>query len=62
MFGGSGSWSISSKLDPRWDCSGTAQVIIVTGGWPTELRAKFNELKDEFGDPPADLTVGVWKD
>lgn len=56
-----GSWWISSKLDPRWDDSGTGYV----GGFvcPSEAKSSIEKTKTELGiEPPDDLEFGYMKD
>jgi len=56
----SGTWHLSSTLDPRWNASGTADV----GGFvmPNECREKIKELELQYGDQPSDLRWGYMKD
>lgn len=61
MFGPKpGSWWLSSKSDPRWDCSGRDDV----GGFqcPPEATAALEAKKAELGEPPHDLEYGYMKD
>jgi hypothetical protein len=55
-----GSWWLRSKKDPRWNCSGRADV----GGlvMPYECEKKLEELKEKYGEPPEDLEWGYMKD
>ena len=48
-----GVWTLFSKKDPRWNCSGEDLV----GGLvlPEKCKEKFEELKKELGNPPDDL-------
>lgn len=67
MFGNRqpGSWSISSKLDTRWNFNGTAKDLVISSGLPggcKECKNKINELIQLYGDPPEDLEVGCDKD
>lgn len=62
MFGPKpGTWWLSSKSDPRWDCSGRDRV----GGFmcPSDARAAIEAKKEELGcEPPEDLEYGYMKD
>lgn len=60
-FTSSGSWSIHSKKDPRWNCSGWTESC---GGFviPYECEQALNELKKKFGKPPKDLEWSYMKD
>jgi hypothetical protein len=55
-----GSWWISSKTDPRWDCSGTAMV----GGFlkPAGVDVAVASKQKTLGEPPTDLEWGYMKD
>ena len=56
-----GSWWVSSKSDPRWDCQGSGSV----GGFmcPSEATATIERKKKELGEePPDDLEFGYMKD
>lgn len=63
LLGGSirkGSWWLSSKKDPKWNCQGYGYV----GGFimPPEAKDEIEKLKKEFGEPPDDLEWGYMKD
>lgn len=62
MFGPKkGSWWVSSKSDPRFNCSGRGRV----GGFacPAEAREFFEAKAKELGVPvPDDLEFGYMKD
>jgi len=58
----SGYWYLSSKTDPRWNCSGTASSLCFSAGMPPEAQKALEEKKKELGDPPADLEWGGMKD
>jgi hypothetical protein len=49
-----GSWSLSSKLDPRWNCSGSSDNV---GGFVRcqEAEDRIRYLASQYGEPPADL-------
>ena len=61
MFFRSGSWSLHSDKDPRWNCGGKSDCV---GGFvmPGECEKKIEELKKELGKPPDDLTWSYMKD
>jgi hypothetical protein len=44
---GNTSWSLTSKKDPRWNCSGR--------GGEASMKACIASFKEEFGDEPDDL-------
>ncbi len=56
-----GTWYLESKLDPRWNCRGRAELVGMFT-CPPEAEEKIEELKKTLGDPPADLRWGYWKD
>ena len=55
-----GTWSVSSRLDPRWNASGHCMC----GGFviPREAAEHIDAKKRELGDPPTDLEWGYMKD
>ena len=55
-----GSWWLTSKSDPRWNCHGRAKV----GGLvePKECVAARARLVAELGPEPEDLEWGYMKD
>lgn len=55
-----GSWWLKSKLDPRWNAAGRCYC----GGFvmPEECKDKLEELKNQLGNPPTDLSFGYMKD
>ena len=58
-FGEDGSWWLTSKSDPRWNCEGHDWV---GGGFmPEECRKKLAELEKKFGKQPKDLKWGYYK-
>ena len=64
LFGNSfrsGTWTISSKKDPRWNDSGTAEVC---GGFmmPPEVKKAIDKKTKEYGLAPDDLEWGYMKD
>ena len=56
-----GSWWLSSKSDKRWNTHGTADFI---GGlkMPQECKQALKNLRQKYGEPPADLEWGYMKD
>jgi hypothetical protein len=56
----SGSWSVRSESDPRWNGGGRANV----GGFvkPAEVDAYVKQRTAELGAPPADLKWSYMKD
>ena len=63
MIGGPrmGSWSVSSKKDPRWNATGRAMGLVCCGG-PPEIQEWIEACKKKFGKPPDDLQYGFMKD
>lgn len=56
-----GAWWLSSKSDPRWDCSGSG----IVGGFecPSEALKAIEEKKKELDiKAPDDLEFGYMKD
>lgn len=47
-------WSISSRKDRRWNCSGQ--------GGNDAMWAKIEELEKQFGELPTDLRYSVCKE
>lgn len=63
FFGPSpGAWGFHSKKDPRWNCSGDVEDLVVSFGMPTEAQEKLAALKRELGEPPKDLEFWCHKD
>jgi len=56
-----GSWWLRSPSDERWNRNGKTRSC---GGFsmPQECKEKLEELKEELGEPPADLEYGYMKD
>lgn len=56
-----GSWSLYSKIDPRWNASGHSEFV---GGFsmPTACAEKLEQLKTKYGEPPIDLEWSYMKD
>jgi hypothetical protein len=56
----SGSWWLTSKLDPRWNTGGSCDC----GGFvqPQEAKDAIERLTNKLGDPPKDLEWGYMKD
>lgn len=46
-------WVLTSKKDPRWNCSGN--------GGETSVKARIKVLKAEFGEQPDDLMLTACK-
>ena len=62
MFGPKmGSWSVSSKIDSRWNKSGRAYGLVCNGG-PSEMQDWINECKKNYGEPPDDCYKSFYKD
>lgn len=57
-----GSWSLRSEKDPRWNCDGRAEVMIITAGLPPKVTKKIEKLKKKYGEPPEDLEYSCMKD
>ena len=57
----SGTWSLHSDKDQRWNCGGRSEYV---GGFvmPYECEQKIAELKKELGEPPDDLKWSYMKD
>jgi hypothetical protein len=56
-----GTWWLSSKSDPSWNCSGRSEEVGMFGV-PKECQDKIEELRVTLGDPPKDLGFGYMKD
>lgn len=58
-----GSWVFLSESDPRWRRNGRGQVGMFCS-WRSvpEAAAVFAEMKQEYGEPPADLEWAYCKD
>jgi hypothetical protein len=56
-----GSWWLSSKKDPRWNCNGSSDCV---GGFcmPEECEQRIKELTKILGKKPSDLEYGYMKD
>jgi len=61
MFGGEGTWWVSSESDPRWNNSGRGWGAISAGG-PREMGEWIDRCKKEYGDPSDDARMGFMKD
>lgn len=58
----SGSWSVSSKTDPRWNGSGRSEAVGMFS-IPREAQAHIDAKKLELGEePPADCEYSYMKD
>ena len=57
----SGSWSLCSEKDRRWNCNGLSPSV---GSFemPEEAKEKLEELKKVLGEPPDDLEWSYMKD
>ena len=55
-----GTWTATSKKDPRWNGSGTATAI--GNELPNEIDTWIEICRKNFGDPPKDLDKGFWPD
>jgi hypothetical protein len=55
-----GSWTLESKTDPRWNCSGNSPSVGMFA-LPQEAKDKLDELTKQFGEPPEDLEWGYTK-
>ena len=61
MFGPKlGSWTVSSKKDPRWNAQGEGYGLVTSGG-PSEIYDWIEECKKKFGEQPDDLSVSFHK-
>lgn len=56
-----GTWTVHSKIDPRWNKSGRARGLCCLGG-PREMQDWIDECKKGFGEPPDDATKSFLKD
>ena len=56
-----GSWWLSSKIDPRWDCNGRGPCggLVIPPSATEALERIKKELNEE---PPEDLEYGYMKD
>lgn len=62
MFGPKmGTWSVNSKLDPRWNASGRAHGLVCLGG-PQDAHMWIEHCKEKYGEQPTDLMMGFMKD
>lgn len=57
----SGSWAISSKKDPRWNASGTSEIITLFD-MAEEAKREIKHLTDKYGEAPDDLKYSAMKD
>lgn len=57
-----GAWELSSESDPLWNCHGHVDRMIITDGYPQEVKDKLAELEAKYGSPPDDLTYSCMKD
>jgi hypothetical protein len=56
-----GTWSVESKLDPRWDAHGAGYGLLVTGG-PAGMREHVRACEEMYGARPTDLEWSFMKD
>lgn len=62
MFGiRMGSWSVSSKKDPRWNKSGRGYGLVTSGG-PSEIQDWIDRCTKKYGNPPDDCSKSFMKD
>ena len=61
MGAGTGSWSVGSKSDPRWNKSGRGFGSALLGG-PKEMRDWIEKCRKKYGEPPKDASMSFWKD
>ena len=49
-----GCWELKSKIDPRWNSTGSCDV----GGFvmPEDCKIKIEALTQQYGKPPIDLS------
>ena len=57
----SGTWSLHSKTDSRWNCWGQSEFVGMFEP-PQECKDKIEELKKTLGEPPDDLAYSYMKD
>jgi len=57
-----GHWFLRSETDPRWNCTGYVDRLIVMAGWTDEAKRRHETLRASYGEPPADLTYSCMKD
>lgn len=58
----SGSWWVTSKLDPRWDKSGSSEFVGMFA-MPEEAKQHIEDMKQKLQkEPPSDLEWGYMKD
>ena len=62
MFGPKkGTWSIYSKIDPRWNKSGRGYGLVTSGG-TVEQKKWLEECRQKYGKEPDDLRWSFYKD
>ena len=57
-----GTWRLSSRSDPRWNCERHSDCVIEYGPLPKELHSKIEELKSKLGKQPEDLEWSFRRD
>lgn len=62
MFGGEGSWWISSESDPRWNKSGRDFISGIHGPAKIDLYEEIKKMSKKLGKKPKDLNIGWMKD
>ena len=57
-----GCWNMSSKKDPRWNCSGETEHLMFSAGPPDEMWKAISELEKKYGTKPDDILWGGTKE
>ena len=61
MFGPrEGTYTISSKSDPRWNKEWRGVDFVITSG--DAIAVEVDKMKEKLGEPPKDVYVGFFKD
>lgn len=55
-----GTWSLTSKIDPRWNARG--EGLVGNFVCPPECQNQVDLFRMQFGEPPADLEYEYMKD
>lgn len=55
-----GTWSVNSKMDPRWNKSGRALGLVTSP--PGEIQKWIEECKKKYGKIPKDCEYSFMKD
>ena len=53
---------MSSKKDPRWNCSGETEHLMFSAGPPDEMWKAISELEKKYGPKPDDILWGGTKE